>query len=216
METWDIYDKDRNRTDKRMKRGDRFERGAYHLVIHVCLFSQQGEMLIQQRQPDKDDWKNMWDITVGGSAVAGETSQQAAEREVEEEIGYTLDLRNKRPSLTVNFENGFDDYYLLETPLNISELSVPTEEVKQIRWASKHVIFNMIEEGSFIPYRESLIALLFDMRHNMGAVNGTTVAEDVEKDPELKQKLCRSKNDIEEGNYFTADEMREMIRSGKI
>ncbi|MBP2079474.1 NUDIX hydrolase [Oceanobacillus polygoni] len=171
METWDIYDKNRNLTVKQMKRGDTFEQGAYHLVIHVCLFNQLGEMLIQQRQPDKEDWKNMWDITVGGSAIAGETSQQAAEREVKEEIGYTLNLRNRRPSLTVNFEYGFDDYYLLETDLNIANLPLPTEEVKQVKWASKDDIINMISEGLFIPYHEQLIALLFDMRYNMGAHN---------------------------------------------
>lgn len=44
----------------------------------------------------------------------------------------------------------------------------------------------------------------------------TTITEDVEKDPELKQKLLQSKKDIEEGNYFTSEKMREMIRSGQI
>ena len=171
MEKWDIYDKDRNLTGKQMYRGDPFEQGAYHVVIHVCLFNQKGEMLIQQRQPDKEDWKNMWDITVGGSAIAGESSQQAAEREVKEELGYTLNLRNSRPSLTANFENGFDDYYLMETDVTISNLSLPTEEVKQVRWSSKDDIIHMISEGIFIPYHESLIELLFDMRKNMGAHN---------------------------------------------
>lgn len=168
METWDIYDMDRNLTGKQMNRGDTFEEGAYHLVIHVCLFNQRGEMLIQQRQPTKEDWKNMWDITVGGSATSGETSQQAAEREVKEEISYTMNLRNRRPSLTVNFENGFDDYYLIETNLNITNLSLPTEEVKQVKWASREEIIKMISDGLFIPYHEPLIGLLFDMRHNMG------------------------------------------------
>ncbi|WP_200411324.1 NUDIX hydrolase [Virgibacillus salexigens] len=171
MEKWDIYDKDRNLTDRQMYRGDTFEQDAYHLVIHVCLFNQFGQMLIQQRQTDKGDWKNLWDITVGGSAVAGENSQQAAEREVKEEIGYTLNLQNSRPSLTVNFENGFDDYYLIETSLDISNLTLPTEEVKQVKWASKDDIINMISEGLFIPYHGSLIELLFDMRCNMGAHN---------------------------------------------
>ena len=171
METWDVYDKDRKLTDKQMNRGDTFGQDAYHLVIHVCLFNQLGEMLIQQRHPNKEDWKNMWDITVGGSAKTGETSQRAAEREVKEEIGYTLDLQNMRPSLTVNFEYGFDDYYLIETDLNIKNLTLPTEEVKQVRWASKNEIINMISEGLFIPYHEPLIALLFDMRFNLGAHN---------------------------------------------
>ncbi|MBA2174889.1 NUDIX domain-containing protein [Halobacillus locisalis] len=169
MEKWDIYDKDRNLTGKQMKRGETFEQGDYHLVIHVCLFNQSGEMLIQQRQPDKEDWKNMWDITVGGSAISGETSQQAAEREVKEEIGYTLNLQNRRPSLTVNFEKGFDDYYLIEQDVDISSLSLPTEEVSQVKWASKEEIVHLISEGLFIPYRVPLIELLFDMKSGMGA-----------------------------------------------
>lgn len=169
METWDIYDKDRKLTGKKMKRGEMFAQDAYHLVIHVCLFNDHGEMLIQQRQPHKDDWKNMWDVTVGGSAIAGETSQQAAEREVHEEIGYVLDLHNKRPSITVNFENGFDDYYLIDADIDILELPLPTEEVVQVKWASKDDIFKMIAEGLFIPYHTSLIELLFDMRWKMDA-----------------------------------------------
>lgn len=44
----------------------------------------------------------------------------------------------------------------------------------------------------------------------------TTVAEDVDRDPELKRKLLKAKKDIEEGNYFTSEEMREMIRSGQV
>lgn len=59
METWDIHGKDRNLTGKQMNRGETFERGAYRLVVHVCLFKERGEMLIQQRQPDKDNWKNL-------------------------------------------------------------------------------------------------------------------------------------------------------------
>jgi hypothetical protein len=44
----------------------------------------------------------------------------------------------------------------------------------------------------------------------------TTVAEDVERDPELKRKLLEAKKDIEQGNYFTSEEMREMIRRGQV
>lgn len=171
MEIWDIYDKERNLTGRQMHRGDRFEQDAYHLVIHVCLFNPLGEMLIQQRQPDKNGWPGMWDVSTGGSAIAGETSQQAAEREVKEEIDYTLQLQDKRPSLTVNFENGFDDYYLIEANIDIATLSLPTEEVKQVKWASKKGIIHMISEGLFIPYHRSLIELLFDMRSSMGAHN---------------------------------------------
>ena len=114
MELWDVYDKDRIKTGKTMVRGAEFEPDCYHMVVHVCIFNAKGEMLIQQRQPFKEGWPNMWGITVGGSATMGDSSQDAAEREVFEEIGLKLDLQQVRPHLTVNFDRGFDDIYLIE------------------------------------------------------------------------------------------------------
>ena len=55
-----------------MVRGDRQPEGTCRLVVHICLFNARGEMLIQQRQSFKSGWSNFWDVTVGGSAVAGE------------------------------------------------------------------------------------------------------------------------------------------------
>lgn len=97
-----------------MVRGQSFEKNNYHLIVHVCVFNSNGEMLIQQRQPFKKGWSNMWDITVGGSAIKGDTSQSAAERELFEEIGSKVDLKNIRSHITINFNNGFDDVYLIE------------------------------------------------------------------------------------------------------
>jgi isopentenyldiphosphate isomerase len=169
VEFWDIYDKDRNVTGKTMRRGDPFEKDAYHLVVHVCMFNKNGEMLIQQRQPFKSGWANMWDITVGGSAVTGDTSHQAAEREVLEELGYKINLHGIRPSLTINFPVGFDDYYLVEVDLDIRELTLQPEEVQRVKWATKEEILTMIDQEIFIPYHKSLIEVLFDMRKCMGS-----------------------------------------------
>lgn len=168
MELWDIYDIDRNKTNKTMVRGEAFEKGDYHLVVHVCVFNSNGDMLIQQRQPFKEGWPNMWDITVGGSATKGDTSQSAAEREVFEEIGLRLDLKNIRPHITINFSNGFDDVYLIEEDVDINELSLQYEEVQKVKWASKEEIFSMIESGEFIAYYPSLIQLFFDVRKQYG------------------------------------------------
>ncbi len=151
-----------------MIRGGSFDKGAYHLVVHVCIFNQKGQMLIQQRQPFKEGWSNMWDLTVGGSAVAGDSSQQAAEREVLEEIGYEINLQGVRPSLTINFDNGFDDYYLVEEDVDTSKLVLQPEEVQGVKWATKDEIMAMIDEEAFIPYHKSLIELLFDSRKYMG------------------------------------------------
>lgn len=164
MEIWDLYDKDRIKTGETMVRGNQFKENTYHLVVHVCIFNLEGKMLIQQRQPFKDGWPNMWDIAVGGSAVSGDTSQLAAEREVYEEIGYKLSLDGIRPSLTINFDKGFDDIYLIQKDIDISKLKLQYEEVQSVKWASKEEILSMIDEDIFIPYHKSLIDLLFFMR----------------------------------------------------
>lgn len=174
MEIWDVYNRDRTLTGKTMVRGDKFEKDAYHLVVHVCIFNSDGHMLIQQRQPFKEGWSNMWDLTVGGSALAGDTSQEAAEREAFEEIGYRLQLEHVRPSLTINFEFGFDDIYLIEEDLDISRLVLQPEEVQQVKWATKSEILSLIDKNEFIPYHKSLIDLLFDMRKKMGTMQGNS------------------------------------------
>lgn len=165
MEIWEVYDKDRIKTGETMVRGSKFKENTYHMVVHVCIFNLEGKMLIQQRQPFKEGWPNMWDITVGGSAISGDTSQLAAEREVYEEIGYKLSLGGIRPALTINFDRGFDDVYLIQQDIDISKLNLQYEEVKSVKWASKEEILSMIDEETFIPYHKSLIELLFFMRN---------------------------------------------------
>lgn len=167
MELWDIYDINRNKTGRTMERGPVPE-GDYHLVVHVCIFNSKGEMLIQQRQYYKEGWPNLWDISVGGSAVQGDSSQSAAEREVKEELGIKLDLSNIRPHFTINFDRGFDDVYLIEKEVNIGDLVLQEEEVQAAKWATKEEILEKIEKQEFIPYYPSLIELLFDTRKKYG------------------------------------------------
>lgn len=168
MELWDVYNRDKTKSGKTMVRGEKSEEGAYRLVVHACIFNSKGEMLIQQRQPFKSGWSNMWDITVGGGAIAGETSQTAIEREIFEEIGLKIDLQSVQPHLTINFDSGFDDVYLIERDIDVDDLVLQYEEVQRVKWASLDEILQKLDEGTFIPYYKSLIQLFFDMRNNYG------------------------------------------------
>ena len=170
MEKWDLYDKHRNKKGKQITRGDDMTSDEFHLVIHVCIFNSNGEMLIQQRQSFKQGWPNLWDITCGGSAVAGDTSQQAASRELFEELGIRYNFEEMRPQFTINFACGFDDFYLIEYDLDLNELTLQNDEVQAVRWASKEEILELIELKKFIPYYESIIAFLFESRRHYGSI----------------------------------------------
>ena len=166
MELFDLYTEDREKTGKTMVRGKKVPEGFYRMVIHVCIFDEAGRMLIQQRQPFKEGWLNRWDISVGGSAVAGDSSRSAAERETMEELGLPVDLTDMRPSLTIYFERGFDDYYVLTNDVDLSTLRLQPEEVQAVQWTGQDEILQMIDDGRFIPYEKSLISFLFSRRLN--------------------------------------------------
>ena len=169
MELFDLYTWDRRPTGRTMVRGEPTPEGFFRMVVHVCVFDREGRMLIQQRQPFKRGWSGLWDVTVGGCAVAGEDSRTAAEREVREELGLAIDLSEAYPTLTLNWGHGFDDFYVKTEDVDIASLTLQPEEVEAVRWADMDGILRMIDEGTFIPYEKSLIALLFFRRDHRSA-----------------------------------------------
>ena len=169
MELWDLYDRDRHLTGEILERGKPVPPGRYHLVVHVVIFNSKSEMLIQQRQPFKEGWPNLWDITVGGSAIAGDDSRSAAEREVMEELGLPIDLSGEMTKIILPFDQGFDDIYILTMDVDLSALHLQESEVQAVRWAGMEDIFALMKAGQFLPYHRSLIELLFAMKDSHGA-----------------------------------------------
>ncbi len=166
VETWDLYDEDRVNTNQTIEKGKLLPNGKFRLVVHICIFNDEHQMLIQQRKEFKHSFPNFWDLSVGGSVMAGENSKLAAQREVKEELGVDIDLNNNRPLLTFNFKNGFDDIYLIKKNVNIEDIVLQDCEVKNVKWASKAEILNLIKNSEFIPYFPSFIETLFDMITN--------------------------------------------------
>lgn len=169
MEQWDVYDGNRLKPGKILERGNTLNSDEFRLVVHVCIINSKNQMLIQQRQPFKERWSNMWDLTASGSVMAGETSNLGAERELYEEIGYKVNLIGSRPIFTVNFKGGFDDYYVVKTDLETEELILQETEVKRVKWADKTQIIKLIESGEFIPYHKGVIEMIFSMKNKYGA-----------------------------------------------
>ena len=168
MELVDLYDENRLPLGKTAERSAPRAPGEYRMVVHVCVFDRRGRLLIQRRAPEKSIWPDLWDVSVGGGVDAGETSRRGAEREFREELGYPLDLSGLRPSLTVNFDGGFDDFYILTKDLDPEELILQAGEVRAVRWASREEVLDMLGQGTFIPYPESFLRFLFDMRKQFG------------------------------------------------
>ena len=164
MELVDLYDENRVPLGRVAERHAKKAPGEYRMVVHVCIFNSLGQMLIQRRSPEKRVWPELWDVSVGGGVDAGETSRQGAEREVLEELGCDLDLTGLRPAVTVNFEGGFDDFFVVTRDLDLRDLRLQKEEVSDVRWVTLEEAMAMLDSGAFIPYPPSFLQFLFEAR----------------------------------------------------
>ena len=171
MELMDIYDENRMRTGRTFERGAKLAPGEYCYVVHVYIFNSEGKLLIQQRQSFKSGWANMWDTSAAGAVSAGETTAQAAERETLEELGYELKLDDTRPHMTISFDYGFSDAFIVERDLDIEGLKLQYEEVQAVKWASLDEIKELIITGEFVPLKSGLIDLAFASRKHRGTLN---------------------------------------------
>lgn len=166
-EIFDIYTEDRFPTGKTAVRGKN-TRGELHLIVHVCIFNSKGQMLIQKRSGSKSKDPGLWDLSVAGHVDSGETSREGAGREMMEELGLSLQI-SERPYFTINFDHGFDDYYILDRDLVLEDLRLQESEVESVMWADCRTIHEMIDGGTFIPYHHPLIDLIFSSRGHRGS-----------------------------------------------
>ncbi len=168
MEILDIYDINRFKTGKTIVRGSDFGQGEYRVIINICIINSSNQMLIQKRHKNKKFWGGFWGFTTSGSVSSGETSKETAQRELLEEIGLKKDFSDIRPKLTIPYEDIFADYYIFCEDIKIEDLKIQKEEVEEVQWASKDMIYKLMDEEKFIPYYKELIDLIFVMKDNAG------------------------------------------------
>lgn len=178
LERWDVFNQYRQKTGRTHERGKKMKEGDYHLVVHVWVMNDKGQFLIQKRQPWKKGWANKWDSSAAGSALQGDNSEQAAIRETEEELGLALDMKNGERLLTIKFESGFDDVWLVRQNAEISSLRLQEDEVADAKWASEEEIRGLAKTREFIPYQ--YLDLLFGMAGS-GVSLKKAAAEDAEE-----------------------------------
>ncbi|MCW6658929.1 NUDIX domain-containing protein [Aerococcaceae bacterium NML191292] len=164
-EIFQLYNYARQPISETMVRGGTQPPNTYRTIVQVCLFNSHNELLIQQRQHDKESFPNCWDLTAGGSAIQSETSQQAAMRELHEELGLQYDLTHIAPNHTTTFPGGFNDVYFIHDDINLERITLQLSEVQSVKWATYSEIMALIKSKQFIPYHPAYIELLFH-RHN--------------------------------------------------
>jgi len=64
--------------------------GLLHRAVHVFVFNSRGEIFLQKRSMLKDRQPGVWDSSCSGHVDSGETYDETAVRELQEEIGLVV------------------------------------------------------------------------------------------------------------------------------
>ncbi len=161
MEIWDLYDKNRVIVGEHI-RGVEMPPDKYHLVVHIWIKNSENKYLMTQRSEKRLTCPLKWEC-VGGSVIKGETSMQAALREVKEEVGLEVcedDCKFLATKIRGMVEgkriNDIVDVYLInyDGAINLSEAT--TDEVAQVKWMDRNEVEELFGNGEIVQVIKDL------------------------------------------------------------
>ncbi|MDD4900745.1 MAG: NUDIX domain-containing protein [Patescibacteria group bacterium] len=113
--------------------------GLLHREIHIYFITPNKEIIFQHRAKDKDTFPNLLDATVGGHVEIGDSYEQTAIKETEEETGIKIKANDlifiskvkiyseDKMSKTIN--NVFRFQYAYVYRGNVQDLKIEPEEI---------------------------------------------------------------------------------------
>lgn len=128
-------------------RGEIHRLGLRHRSVHLLIFNQAGDVLLQKRSMQKDNCPGYWDSSVAGHVEAGESYGQCLMREVTEELGIELSqLPGKICKLSPNKNNGMEFCQAYQA-VHEGPFSPEKSEIDELCWFSQNEICEWLEQG---------------------------------------------------------------------
>ncbi len=81
-----------NRVTGIRDRAEIHRQGLWHRSVHIFILNSHGDLYLQKRSPQKDQYPEHWDSSAAGHLNPGESPEIAAHRELGEELGIDTEL----------------------------------------------------------------------------------------------------------------------------
>ena len=135
-ELLDLVDKDDNVIGSVWKSKAHSDSKLIHREIAFVVFNNMNQVLLQQRSASKTNDPLSWKLTVAGHVGAGEKPQDAALRELKEELGFTTKpiFYNKIYISQQKFNESRFFYIYYSVVKNSPKIIVDRTEVADTKW----------------------------------------------------------------------------------
>jgi isopentenyldiphosphate isomerase len=106
----EIYSSSGNKTGKKVLLTDAHRKGFPHATVHLWLFTNSGNLVIQKRSINKKINPNIWDIiSVAGHVKFGESIDEAVIREAKEELNLKVLTDNLKSHNVYFYEKKYNN-----------------------------------------------------------------------------------------------------------
>ena len=122
-----------------------------HRTAHVIVFNSNNEILLQKRAASKDIQPGKWDTAVGGHLDIGENYEQAARREMNEELGISEE-QNLEFLFKARIRNSIESENIsVYKTVYDGSFSFPELEISEIRFWKIDELYNKNNQRDFTP-----------------------------------------------------------------
>jgi len=124
------------------------DKGFWHRGIHVIIINGKGEMLLQTRSPDKEQYPNSYDLSVSEHVSSGESYVQALMRGLREELGITGARPKKLLHFRMNYGKPGDNMVGVIYELRFDgKLKFDKKEIRAVKFTEADMVKRMILDG---------------------------------------------------------------------
>ena len=154
----DVYDKNKNKTGKTIKRNvsNLLNEDEYIITVHCFIINSQNKVLLTQRSFNQNRG-GKWEETHGGLRT-GESSLLGMKRELKEEIG--IDVKIEELNLVKTFirKNKIRDIYILKKNIPLEDFKYNDGEVMDCKYVTIEQFKIMIEnnECTFKKFEDTI------------------------------------------------------------